>query len=141
MSVRKTLVAALAASCYRTRQQQVALMAPTKYSLAEQHANTFRQWLEPPGISVGWVAGNRKARHGWRRKKPLPPVMWRWLSAHTPFFRNISVFHALALVIIDEQHRFGVHRAAGVMGKGEQQGFHPHQLIMTATPIPCAPLP
>ncbi|MGJ7065641.1 ATP-dependent DNA helicase RecG [Morganella morganii] len=131
----KTLVAALAALRAIAHGKQVALMAPTEL-LAEQHANTFRQWLEPLGISVGWVAGKQKGKARLAQEEAIAAgdvVMV--IGTHAIFQEHIR-FHSLALVIIDEQHRFGVHQRLALWEKGEQQGFHPHQLIMTATPIP-----
>ena len=92
--------------------RQVALMAPTEL-LAEQHANNFRSWFTP------------HFRQG--------QVMI--VGTHAIFQEQVQ-FNGLALVIIDEQHRFGVHQRLALWEKGQQQGFHPHQLIMTATPIP-----
>ena len=113
----KTLVAALAALLAIDNGKQVALMAPTEI-LAEQHANNFRRWLEPFGIEVGWLAGKVKGK------------------ARQAEFQEEVEFADLALVIIDEQHRFGVHQRLMLREKGEKAGFYPHQLIMTATPIP-----
>lgn len=72
----KTLVAALTALNVIAYGKQVALMAPTEL-LAEQHANNFRQWFEPLGIEVGWLAGKQKAKPGWRSRKPSPAVRCR----------------------------------------------------------------
>jgi len=111
----KTLVAALAALRAIANGKQVGLMAPTEL-LAEQHANNFRSWFEPLGIQVGWLAGKQKGK--------------------ARLAQQAAIASGQALVIIDEQHRFGVHQRLALREKGQQQGFHPHQLIMTATPIP-----
>lgn len=131
----KTLVAALAALRAIAHGKQVALMAPTEL-LAEQHANTFRQWLEPLGISVGWVAGKQKGKARLAQEEAIAAGDVAMVIGTHAIFQEHIRFHALALVIIDEQHRFGVHQRLALWEKGEQQGFHPHQLIMTATPIP-----
>lgn len=131
----KTLVAALAALRAIAHDKQVALMAPTEL-LAEQHANTFRQWLEPLGISVGWVAGKQKGKARLAQEEAIAAGDVAMVIGTHAIFQEHIRFHALALVIIDEQHRFGVHQRLALWEKGEQQGFHPHQLIMTATPIP-----
>lgn len=131
----KTLVAALAALRAIAHGKQVALMAPTEL-LAEQHANTFRQWLEPLGISVGWVAGKQKGKARQAQEDAIAAGDVAMVIGTHAIFQEHIRFHSLALVIIDEQHRFGVHQRLALWEKGEQQGFHPHQLIMTATPIP-----
>lgn len=131
----KTLVAALAALRAIAHGKQVALMAPTEL-LAEQHANTFRQWLEPLGISVGWVAGKQKGKARLAQEDAIAAGDVAMVIGTHAIFQEHIRFHSLALVIIDEQHRFGVHQRLALWEKGEQQGFHPHQLIMTATPIP-----
>ncbi|EML9902152.1 ATP-dependent DNA helicase RecG [Morganella morganii] len=131
----KTLVAALAALRAIAHGKQVALMAPTEL-LAEQHANTFRQWLEPLGISVGWVAGKQKGKARLAQEEAIAAGDVAMVIGTHAIFQEHIRFHSLALVIIDEQHRFGVHQRLALWEKGEQQGFHPHQLIMTATPIP-----
>ncbi|QXO54138.1 ATP-dependent DNA helicase RecG [Morganella morganii] len=131
----KTLVAALAALRAIAHGKQVALMAPTEL-LAEQHANTFRQWLEPLGISVGWVAGKQKGKARLAQEEAIAAGDVAMVIGTHAIFQEHIRFHSLALVVIDEQHRFGVHQRLALWEKGEQQGFHPHQLIMTATPIP-----
>ena len=131
----KTLVAALAAWLAIDNDKQVALMAPTEI-LAEQHAENFRRWFAPLGIEVGWLAGKvkGKARQGelGRIKSNAVKMI---VGTHALFQEEVE-FADLALVIIDEQHRFGVHQRLMLREKGEKAGFHPHQLIMTATPIP-----
>lgn len=131
----KTLVAALAALKAIESGKQVALMAPTEL-LAEQHANGFRQWFEPLGIQVGWLAGKQKGK---ARQAQMATVasgeVAMVIGTHAIFQEQVK-FASLALVIIDEQHRFGVHQRLALWEKGEEQGSHPHQLVMTATPIP-----
>lgn len=131
----KTLVAALAALTAIGNGYQVALMAPTEL-LAEQHANNFRQWLEPLGIEVGWLAGKLKGKTREALLERLQSGEIKMLVGTHAIFQQSVNFHHLALVIIDEQHRFGVHQRLALREKGQQQGMAPHQLIMTATPIP-----
>ena len=131
----KTLVAALAAITAISEGYQVALMAPTEI-LAEQHAINFQNWFEPLDISVGWLAGKTKAK---ARRHALEHIengnMQMIVGTHALFQDKVN-FHKLALIIIDEQHRFGVHQRLSLREKGAFDGNYPHQLIMTATPIP-----
>ncbi len=131
----KTLVAALAAISAISNGYQVALMAPTEI-LAEQHAINFKNWFEPLEISVGWLAGKTKAK---ARKHALEHIengnMQMIVGTHA-LFQDQVTFNKLALIIIDEQHRFGVHQRLSLREKGAFDGNYPHQLIMTATPIP-----
>ncbi|RAT13487.1 ATP-dependent DNA helicase RecG, partial [Lonsdalea quercina] len=131
----KTLVAALAALRAIAHSKQVALMAPTEL-LAEQHANNFRQWFAPLGINVGWLAGKQKGKARQAQQDAIASGDVGMVVGTHAIFQQQVQFNGLALVIIDEQHRFGVHQRLALWEKGEQQGFHPHQLIMTATPIP-----
>ncbi|MBD2809600.1 ATP-dependent DNA helicase RecG [Xenorhabdus sp. Vera] len=131
----KTLVAALAAVRAIVHGKQVALMAPTEL-LAEQHANTFRQWLEPLGIQIGWLAGKQKGKARQAQQEAIANGQVSMVVGTHAMFQEQVKFAGLALVIIDEQHRFGVHQRLALWEKGREQGFHPHQLIMTATPIP-----
>ncbi|TWX58638.1 ATP-dependent DNA helicase RecG [Colwellia hornerae] len=131
----KTLVAALAALTAISKGFQVALMAPTEI-LAEQHALNFKNWFEPLDISVGWLAGKTKAK---ARRSALEHIengtMQMIVGTHA-LFQDKVIFHNLTLIIIDEQHRFGVHQRLSLREKGAFEGNYPHQLIMTATPIP-----
>jgi len=131
----KTLVAALAALTAIGQGFQVALMAPTEI-LAEQHAINFQKWFEPLSISVGWLVGKTKAK---ARRNALEYIengnMQMVIGTHALFQEQV-IFNKLALVIIDEQHKFGVHQRLSLREKGAWQGNYPHQLIMTATPIP-----
>lgn len=131
----KTLVAALAALRAIAHGKQVALMAPTEL-LAEQHANNFRAWFTPLGVEVGWLAGKQKGRARLAQQDAITNGQVQMVVGTHAIFQEQVKFNELALVIIDEQHRFGVHQRLALWEKGEQQGFHPHQLIMTATPIP-----
>ncbi len=131
----KTLVAALAALSAIGAGYQVALMAPTEL-LAEQHANNFSQWLEPLGIQVGWLAGKLKGKAREQVLENLANGTIQMLVGTHAIFQEQVTYSQLALVIVDEQHRFGVHQRLALREKGEAQGRFPHQLIMTATPLP-----
>lgn len=131
----KTVVAALAALQAIGAGAQVALMAPTEI-LAEQHYQNFRGWLEPLGIRLAWVSGKVKGK---ARKEALAAVASGEaqvvIGTHALFQDDVE-FQRLALVIVDEQHRFGVHQRLALREKGVGGSLAPHQLIMTATPIP-----
>jgi ATP-dependent DNA helicase RecG len=131
----KTVVAALAALQTIGAGAQVALMAPTEI-LAEQHYQNFRGWLEPLGIRVAWLSGKVKGK---ARETALAEVGSGEASVvigtHALFQDDVN-FSRLALVIVDEQHRFGVHQRLALREKGVGGTLAPHQLIMTATPIP-----
>ena len=131
----KTVVAALAAARAAGSGAQAALMAPTEL-LAEQHARTFRAWFEPLGLPVALLSGTQPAR---TRRSALEAVasgeVRLAVGTHALFQEGIA-FSNLALVIVDEQHRFGVQQRLRLQEKGRAQGRFAHQLIMTATPIP-----
>ena len=131
----KTLVAALAAASVVQAGFQVAIMAPTEI-LAEQHYRNFSQWFEPLGLKVAWMTGKLKGK---ARAKELEDITSGTaeivVGTHALFQESIE-FDRLALAIIDEQHRFGVHQRMALREKGLKNGYQPHQLIMTATPIP-----
>lgn len=131
----KTLVAALAALQAIEAGLQVALMAPTEL-LAEQHAANFRQWFTPLGVEVGWLAGKLKGKARQNMLDKLQQGEVSMVVGTHALFQEQVVYNRLALVIVDEQHRFGVHQRLALRAKGQQQGYYPHQLIMTATPIP-----
>lgn len=130
----KTLVAALAACYALDSGWQVAVMAPTEI-LAEQHLINFKAWFEPLGIGVGWLAGKQTAK---QRREALAQVAENEVQivvgTHALFQESV-VFAKLGLAIIDEQHRFGVEQRMALTDKGVADST-PHQLIMTATPIP-----
>jgi ATP-dependent DNA helicase RecG len=131
----KTLVAALAATQAIQLGRQVALMAPTEL-LADQHAQNFRRWFEPLGVPVAALSGRQtgKARSAVLAgiREGHAPII---IGTHALFQESVE-FSSLALVIVDEQHRFGVHQRLSLREKGAVDGHQPHQLIMTATPIP-----
>ncbi|WP_343858919.1 ATP-dependent DNA helicase RecG [Aliiglaciecola litoralis] len=131
----KTLVAALAALSAISAGYQVVMMAPTEL-LAEQHANNFNQWFAPLNIRMGWLAGKLKGKARDTVLEELKSGQIDMLVGTHAVFQESVHYHKLALVIVDEQHRFGVHQRLALREKGEEQGAFPHQLIMTATPIP-----
>jgi ATP-dependent DNA helicase RecG len=131
----KTVIAALAALQAVESGFQAAVMAPTEL-LAEQHYRNFQQWLEPLGIEVAWLTGRLRAAE---RRAMLDAIAGGSaaiaVGTHALFQQEVD-FARLGLVIVDEQHRFGVHQRLALREKGVKDGVHPHQLIMTATPIP-----
>lgn len=131
----KTVVAAVAALRAVEAGQQAALMAPTEL-LAEQHLRNFSHWLQPLGVGLEWLSGKLTAR---ARREALARVRngeARVVVGTHALFQDEVEFDRLALVIVDEQHRFGVHQRLALREKGRRDGASPHQLIMTATPIP-----
>ena len=130
----KTLVAALAACHALEAGWQVALMAPTEI-LAEQHFNNFKAWFEPLCIQVAWLAGKQKGKARLSAESDVASGQAQLvIGTHALFQENVQ-FTRLGLVIIDEQHRFGVDQRLALREKGAA-GMSPHQLVMTATPIP-----
>jgi ATP-dependent DNA helicase RecG len=130
----KTAVAALAALAAVEAGWQVALMAPTEL-LAEQHLRNFRHWLEPLGVAVEWLAGKQqgKARaSALARVAGGAPLV---IGTHAVMQEGVA-FARLGLVIVDEQHRFGVQQRLALRDKGLEGELVPHQLVLTATPIP-----
>ena len=131
----KTVVAALAALLAVEAGRQAALMAPTEL-LAEQHFANLRGWLEPLGVRVAWLAGKVTGK---ARAQALAEVAGGRaqvvVGTHALMQEGVA-FHDLALAIVDEQHRFGVHQRLALRDKGSASGNVPHQLVMTATPIP-----
>lgn len=131
----KTLVAAMSALSAIAGGYQVGLMAPTEL-LAEQHANNFKTWFAALDIEVGWLAGKLKGKKREQVLTDLKSGKIQMLVGTHAIFQQSVEFHSLALVIVDEQHRFGVDQRLALREKGQADGRFPHQLIMTATPIP-----
>jgi ATP-dependent DNA helicase RecG len=131
----KTLVAALAALTAIGSGYQVALMAPTEL-LAEQHAANFARWFAPLDISVAWLGGKTKGKARQTTLSAISDGSAQMVVGTHALFQQQVEFHALTLIIIDEQHRFGVHQRLALREKGGIEGKYPHQLVMTATPIP-----
>ncbi|HIF9350490.1 TPA: ATP-dependent DNA helicase RecG [Photobacterium damselae] len=131
----KTLVAALSALRAIEHGYQVALMAPTEL-LAEQHAINFANWFNPLDIQVGWLAGKLKGKAREKELEKIESGSVKMVVGTHALFQEQVKFANLALVVIDEQHRFGVHQRLELREKGANDGRYPHQLVMTATPIP-----
>ncbi|HWJ06662.1 MAG TPA: ATP-dependent DNA helicase RecG, partial [Steroidobacteraceae bacterium] len=131
----KTVVAALAALRAVEHGAQAAVMAPTEL-LAEQHARNFNAWLEPLGIRVALLTGRQAAKTRTALETDLASGDVQVAVGTHALFQEGVVFRQLALVIVDEQHRFGVHQRLQLREKGRTDGRYPHQLVMTATPIP-----
>ena len=130
----KTVVAAMATLRAATNRYQTAITAPTEL-LAEQHLRVFSQWLKPLGINPVWLSGKvsgHKRREALSRIKAGAEVV---IGTHALMQEGVE-FDRLGLVIVDEQHRFGVHQRMDLLEKGGTGGQQAHQLIMTATPIP-----
>ena len=131
----KTVVAAMAALQCIANGKQCALMAPTEI-LAEQHRQSFESWLKPLGLKVGWITGKIKGKARIEQLKLIKDGSAQIVIGTHALFQEKVCFQNLALTIIDEQHRFGVHQRLSLKEKGRNDGQFPHQLIMTATPIP-----
>ncbi len=136
----KTVVAAMAAMLAVEAGRQAALMAPTEL-LAEQHLANLWAWLEPLGIRVAWLAGKVTGRARTRVLEEVASGEAQVVVGTHALMQQGVVFHDLALAIVDEQHRFGVHQRLALRDKGAGAGMGPdaivpHQLVMTATPIP-----
>ncbi|STZ75497.1 ATP-dependent DNA helicase RecG [Bergeriella denitrificans] len=127
----KTIVAALSALTAIEAGYQVAVMAPTEI-LAEQHYIKFKQWFEPMGLAVAWLSGSQRKKEKEQNKAAvsdgLAPIA---VGTHALFQEDVQ-FQNLGLVIVDEQHRFGVAQRLALKNKGQDV----HQLMMSATPIP-----
>ena len=136
----KTVVAAIAAVQAIENRYQAAIMAPTEI-LAEQHYRKLSDWLEPLGISVVWLTASLTKKEKTSALQRLADGSAQLAVGTHALFQDQVAFHKLGLAIIDEQHRFGVHqrlalRMKGVGKNGEPDTLHPHQLMMSATPIP-----
>ncbi len=131
----KTVVAAAAVLQAVEAGWQAAIIAPTEL-LAEQHAGNFRHWLEPLGVTTAWLGG--RISKGERRATlaALADGSAQVAIGTHALFQAEPAFARLGLVVVDEQHRFGVHQRLAMRDKGVDGDRRPHQLIMTATPIP-----
>jgi len=131
----KTVVAAIACLQAIASGVQTAIMAPTEL-LAEQHWRNFSDWFGPLAIEPAWLSGSQRAV---ARREALDAIATGRaqlvVGTHALFQEGVA-FRRLALVVIDEQHRFGVHQRMALRDKGVSKAGHPHQLVMTATPIP-----
>ena len=130
----KTIVAAAAALQAIDNRYQAALMAPTEL-LVEQHRRTFLGWLQPLDISVAWLTGKLPAAQRRQTLQQIRDGQHQLIIGTHALFQKQVEFHRLGLVIVDEQHRFGVGQRLALRNKGAD-GQVPHQIIMSATPIP-----
>jgi ATP-dependent DNA helicase RecG len=131
----KTVVAALAGMLAVEAGKQVALAAPTEL-LAEQHLANLRAWLEPLGVRVAWLAGKVTGKARATVLAQVASGEAQVVVGTHALMQEAVVFHDLGLAIVDEQHRFGVHQRLALRDKGAGGDRVPHQLVMTATPIP-----
>ncbi|NIP72122.1 MAG: ATP-dependent DNA helicase RecG [Gammaproteobacteria bacterium] len=131
----KTVVAAAAALTAMEAGYQTALMAPTEL-LAEQHYHSFRNWLAPLDVDVAWLSGRLKGKGRGQVLEAIGAGDAAMVVGTHALFQEGVRFARLGLVVVDEQHRFGVHQRLALREKGSGGGHSPHQLIMTATPIP-----
>ncbi len=131
----KTVVATAALLQAVANGRQAAFMAPTEL-LAEQHYRNLRAWLAPLEVSVVWLAGRLAAAERAQALNDVAEGCAGIVVGTHALFQEKVVFRDLALVVVDEQHRFGVHQRLALREKGRRSGRVPHQLIMTATPIP-----
>jgi ATP-dependent DNA helicase RecG len=137
----KTVVAAMAAIQAIANGKQAALMAPTEI-LAEQHRINFEQWFKTMDISVAWLTGKVKGKAREVQLGRIADGSAQMVIGTHALFQDSVEFNDLGITIIDEQHRFGVHQRLALRNKGfgdnqtAQNSLAPHQLIMTATPIP-----
>ncbi len=131
----KTLVAVLAALQAVENGWQAAIMAPTEI-LAEQHYLNIEQWLPPLGVQATFLSGKIKGRKRAQVLHEIASGAAQVVVGTHALFQDEVQFQRLGLMIVDEQHRFGVHQRLALREKGAGNGSYPHQLIMTATPIP-----
>jgi len=131
----KTIVAALAALQAIENGFQAALMAPTEI-LAEQHFQKLSAWFDPLGIQVVWLSGSQKKKHKQAVLDDIALGRAQLAVGTHALFQDQVIFHQLGLAIIDEQHRFGVQQRLALRMKGSLSNTVPHQLMMSATPIP-----
>jgi len=131
----KTVVAAIACIKAIACGVQAAIMAPTEI-LAEQHWRSFSDWFRPLGIEPAWLSGSQRVAARRESLQAIADGSARVVVGTHALFQEGVDFHQLGLVVIDEQHRFGVHQRMALRDKGVSTGSHPHQLVMTATPIP-----
>ena len=130
----KTVVAGAALLMAAGATKQGAIIAPTEL-LAEQHHRTLTQWFEPLGVEVVWLSGKVTGRARTRALERIAEGASVVVGTHAVFQDPVEFKH-LALVVVDEQHRFGVHQRLALANKGRRDNDCPHQLVMTATPIP-----
>jgi len=131
----KTLVAAVSILSALGSNKQAVLMAPTEI-LAEQHRDTLSNWFEPLGFKLAFISGKTKGKAREAILAMLADGRAQIVIGTHALFQDDVIYSDLGLVVIDEQHRFGVNQRILLGQKGKSKNNHPHQLIMTATPIP-----
>ena len=131
----KTVVAALACAQAVSAGVQVAVMAPTEL-LAEQHMRSFSDWFQNLDVELAWLSGSQKQAERRASLAAIASGQAKIIIGTHALFQDAVEFANLAFVVIDEQHRFGVHQRVALRNKSKEGGKHPHQLVMTATPIP-----
>jgi ATP-dependent DNA helicase RecG len=132
----KTIVAALAAAQAIDSGYQATLMAPTEI-LADQHFRKIASWLEPLGICVVWLTGSLKKKEKEKAREQIESGQAQLIIGTHALIQDDVKFARLGLVIVDEQHRFGVDQRLTLRNKGQTlENLIPHQLMMSATPIP-----
>jgi ATP-dependent DNA helicase RecG len=131
----KTVVAATACLLAMTNAVQAAFMAPTEL-LAEQHWQNFSAWFRDFDFHLAWLSGSQKQADRRASLAAIESGEARLVVGTHALFQEGVKFNKLGLIVIDEQHRFGVHQRMALRDKGVTGGTHPHQLVMTATPIP-----
>jgi ATP-dependent DNA helicase RecG len=131
----KTIVAAAAALHAVSAGYQAVIMAPTEL-LAEQHRDNLQTWLKPLGVELAWLSGALKGKQRTQAYEAIATGQAQVIVGTHAVFQTAVEYHQLGLVIVDEQHRFGVHQRLSLMEKGASGAHRPHQLVMTATPIP-----
>ncbi|MCP3999849.1 MAG: ATP-dependent DNA helicase RecG [Gammaproteobacteria bacterium] len=131
----KTVVAAAAALHAVSAGYQAVIMAPTEL-LAEQHRDNLQNWLKPLGVELAWLSGTLKGKQRNQAYAAIASGEAQIIVGTHAVFQAAVEYQQLGLVIVDEQHRFGVHQRLSLMEKGASGVHRPHQLVMTATPIP-----
>ena len=131
----KTVVAATACAQAVANGVQAAVMAPTEL-LAEQHWTSFSSWFQPLGVELAWLSGSQKQAERRMSLEAIGSGQAQIVIGTHALFQEGVEFSTLGLIVIDEQHRFGVHQRVALRDKGVSGSGHPHQLVMTATPIP-----
>ena len=131
----KTVVAAAAAASAVAAGHQVAIMAPTEL-LAEQHRDSFAKWFNPLDITIAWLSGSLRKKARDNATAAIASGDANVIIGTHALFQPDIEYADLGLVIVDEQHRFGVHQRLRLMEKARGTRMRPHQLVMTATPIP-----
>ncbi|MDH4110470.1 MAG: ATP-dependent DNA helicase RecG [Gammaproteobacteria bacterium] len=131
----KTVVAAIACLKAMACGSQAAVMAPTEL-LAEQHWQNFNSWFAQRDYGLAWLSGSQRAKERNESLQRIASGAARLIVGTHALFQEGVSFSKLALIVIDEQHRFGVHQRMALREKGASGAGQPHQLVMTATPIP-----